>query len=409
MKANFSNIAALTLLLAASAAISSCGEADDFDYAKDGIFVTGTESDPLTKMVVEDTPSSYAVTIQTTKKATSNVHATLAIDNALVDTYNELHNTTFFAAPDGAVVLDNPEVTINAGAALSSAATVRVVSTENFEDGRTYVVPVTIKSVSGATSEEVIASSKTIYLKISRIIQFTALDNDASASSNFIFDDSKIATLTNFTYEIKVFSYGFGRGGNIKRVGAWEEKDESNASMLRFGENGYDGNQLQWVSPAGSVMSNTRFQTRRWYMVSLVYDGSAMTMYVDGVKDASVSASGKTVKFQRFELGMSWGGYCSGQFFSGRMCENRVWNRALTPTEITNGLCGVDPHSDGLVAYWKFNEGSGHIFTDATGNGYDMDWSKTSRDISENGVMTATPSAANSIRFVNDNENKCAQ
>jgi hypothetical protein len=38
-----------------------------------------------------------------------------------------------------------------------------------------------------------------------------------------------------------------------------------------------------------------------------------------------------------------------------------------------------------------------------------MDWSKTSRDVSENGNMVATPDAANAIKWVKDDINKCAQ
>ena len=72
-------------------------------------------------------------------------------------------------------------------------------------------------------------------------------------------------------------------------------------------------------------------------------------------------------------------------------------------------MCAVDPQSDGLVGYWKFNEGEGHIFHDASGHGLDMDWSKSSRDVSENGKMVATPDAANAIKWVKDDINKCAQ
>ena len=35
-------------------------------------------------------------------------------------------------------------------------------------------------------------------------------------------------------------------------------------------------------------------------------------------------------------------------------------------------LCGVDPQSEGLVAYWKFNEGAGNVITDQTGHGNDI-------------------------------------
>ena len=32
----------------------------------------------------------------------------------------------------------------------------------------------------------------------------------------------------------------------------------------------------------------------------------------------------------------------------------------------------VDPASEGLVAYWKFNEGAGNVITDQTGHGNDI-------------------------------------
>lgn len=397
------------LCVAASLMAVSCTtDGDKFDYGKKGLLVTGTETDPLVKFVVEDTPSTYAVTAKSTAKVDHDVNITFAIDTALVSTYNKANSTGFFAAPAGSVELDNPNVVIQAGSALSTAASVKVVDTSNFAEGRTYVVPVTIKEVSNAGSEQVLESSRTVYLKISRVINFYAIDNTSNTSSNFIFDDAKAVNLTNFTYEIKVYSYGFGSGGNIKRVCSFEEKNETNASMLRFGENGMDGNQLQWVSPAGSIPSTTRFAANRWYMISLVYDGSEFAMYVDGVKDAVLGAGGKSCNFQRFELGMSWGGYYSSQFFAGRIAEVRVWNRALSSSEMTNGICGVDAHSNGLVAYWKMNEGSGHIFKDVTGNGYDMDWNNTWRADNEGDLIHHTD-YGNNLKWIKDDNNKCAQ
>ena len=132
---------------------------------------------------------------------------------------------------------------------------------------------------------------------------------------------------------------------------------------------------------------------------------------MNGELDTSISGSieGGSLNFQRYEMGMSWGGYTTRQFFAHRFCEIRIWDYARSATEIKGGMCGVDPKSEGLKAYWKFNEGEGHIFRDASGNGFDMDWSKTSRDIRENGVMVATPDAANAIQWVKDDINKCVQ
>ena len=82
---------------------------------------------------------------------------------------------------------------------------------------------------------------------------------------------------------------------------------------------------------------------------------------------------------------------------------------ALLPSEIATGLCGVDVHSDGLVAYWKLNQSEGTTIYDVTGNGYDMDWTKTVRDVSENGVLVDTPDAANNLTWGIDDNNKCSE
>ena len=76
-----------TMLLGA-AMFASCSDGDDFDYNKKGIFVTGTETNTLVKFNVEDTPSTYTLTAQTTKKAESDITVDLNIDNSLVDEYN---------------------------------------------------------------------------------------------------------------------------------------------------------------------------------------------------------------------------------------------------------------------------------------------------------------------------------
>jgi len=253
--------------------------------------------------------------------------------------------------------------------------------------------------------------SKSIIIKISRLIHFAALDvNNSNLSSNFVFDDSQAIDLSTYTYEIKFYAYSLKETGTdaICRMCAWEGKNEEKANMLRFGENGNPGHSLQLVSPAGNIVSNTLFDVGKWYMLSLVYDGSSMTMYVNGEPEEKKGTSDGTTTFQRFELGMSWGGYTAKQLFSGRICEVRVWDRALSTTEMKNGICGVASDSKGLRAYWKFDEGEGHIFHDSTNNGYDMDWSKSSRDVNENGVMVELDkSSIAEGQWTNDDTNQC--
>ena len=390
-------------------ALAACdSEGDKFDYQKVGLLISGTEQVPVQRFTVDELPAAYAVTVKATRRCAKDVTVHLAIDTALVREYNKTHGTAYYPVPASCVALDDSEVTIKQGEALSTTAQVKVVNTDGFIEGATYVVPVTIRQVTG-DGGEVIESSRTIFLQISRIISFYSLENNQNASSNYIFPDDKMVNLTNYTIEFKVYSYRFGNVGNIKRVLAIEGKNEEEANMFRFGENGSAGGDiLQWVLPGGRCFSSTHFKTNRWYLVSCTYDGATFKMYVDGVEDAQASGTGKATPFQRFELGMSWGNYRTSQFFQGRLCEVRVWNRALTASEISTGFAGVNAHSEGLVAYWKMNEGEGHIFHDATGHGYDMDWTDTWRDDKENGVLVAHD-YSQYIKWVKDDNNKVAQ
>lgn len=384
--------------------VLGCTEGDKFDYGKTVVLITGTETTPVTKFLVEDTPSTYVVTASATDKVEQDVNVKFGIDHSQVEAYNNEHGTKYYTIPDGVVTLEGTDAVIQAGKSFSTPVTVKVVSTENLADDRIYVIPVTMTQVNGL---EILQPSKTIFLQISRYIHFTSLNvSNTNLYSNFIFDDEKKQQLSNFTYEIKFYSQNWHK---IARLCAFTSKNEERSSMLRFGEEGMDVNALQWVSPSGSIVSTTRFSTDRWYSLALTYDGSKLTMYVDGVKDSQGDGDGQSVDFQRFELGMSWTSYRGSQYFRGRVAEVRVWNRALRPAEIQMGLCNVDAQSEGLVAYWKMNEGEGHIFKDATGNGYDMDWTKTAREVSDGAGLTYNLDYSSAIAWDEDDNNKCIQ
>lgn len=396
----------LSLLLAATALIF-LGSCDDTDYNKSVIIITGTGSSPIVKFEVEDTPSSYVLTASSTAKVSQDVAVTFAIDNSLLEAYNAEHKTNYQPLPSSAVSLINPDAVIKSGTAASSDVTVKIVSTEDFEEGNIYVIPITITNVKGGDME-VLNASKTIFLRISRILGFNSLDmNNTSLYSNYIAPDALAIDLPNYTYEIRCLINDWHETPErISRLCSFTSKDESASNMLRFGENGYDIKSLQWVCPGGSVISSTIFNTDRWYTISLTFDGSKYVMYVDGIKDAELSGTKGSV-FQRMELGMSWETYPAKQYFNGRIAEARVWNRALSSGELKSGICRVNPKSKGLMAYWKFDDGSGHIFTDATGNGYDMDWSVTYRDTG-NGALTQFDKSG-SVNWLNDDKNKCSQ
>ncbi|MBB4038293.1 hypothetical protein GGR21_004225 [Dysgonomonas hofstadii] len=382
---------------------------NDKDYGHNAILFTGTDANPVVKFVVEEDNSSYIVTVSATEQVAEDVTVNLAIDNSLVEAYNNEYRTSYYSLPESILNLDVNQVVIKAGKAVSTEAILKVTSTADFVDGRVYVIPVTIKEVKGS-SWEVLNTSRTIYLRVSRVVQFNSLDmNNTNLYSNYIFDDNKAVDLPNYTYEVKCYINDWHTTPEqISRLIQFTSKTESQSNMLRFGENGQDINSLQWVNPGGNThISSTRFNTKQWYTISLTFDGNKYVMYVDGVKDSETSGTTSSV-FQRIELGMSWESYPTKQYFNGRIAEARVWNRALSTGEIQLGICGVDPESKGLVAYWKFDEGTGHIFHDATGNGYDIDWSNTVRDNTGNGTLNSFDKSSY-VNWLFDDENKCSQ
>ena len=400
----------LGILAACAFAFAGCVEGDFFDPSPEGIVMTGTDVNPMIKFAVEEEAATYPVTVSATGPVSEDVKVSIKIDNSLVDAYNQAYKTSYYALPDNATALSATEVIIPKGKTASEASLFSIVSRDAFQDGRIYVVPVTISTVSGG-GLGVIESSRTLYIRLATIMDFACLDiSNYSMYSNFIFEDEKAMELPTYTYEIKCMIHQYHAGNEpISRLCSFTSKDESRSMMLRFGENGQDINSLQIVSPGGNIISKTRFEVNTWYTLSLAFDGSALKFYVNGVLDSELGADCANV-FQRFELGMSWGsGYPRNQRFLGRVAEIRVWDRALSAGELQLGLCAVDASTaEGLRAYWRMNEGEGHIFHDATGNGYDMDWSQTVCDDKGNGVLNSfNNSSYVQAGWVFDDKNKC--
>ncbi|MDF1498383.1 MAG: PA14 domain-containing protein [Patescibacteria group bacterium] len=61
----------------------------------------------------------------------------------------------------------------------------------------------------------------------------------------------------------------------------------------------------------------------------------------------------------------------AGRRYAGLLDELRVYNRALYPEEIEDHYNGIFADNTGLVSYWDFDEGTGEIVGDSSGNGND--------------------------------------
>ncbi len=103
------------------------------------------------------------------------------------------------------------------------------------------------------------------------------------------------------------------------------------------------------------VQDNVALATNTWYHVALSYDASTSTLklYKNGVL-LSTNTSVQPVSGSRVYLGS----FNGDNGLQGALDEVRIWNKALTQTEIqtrmNDELSGTEP---GLVAYYNFNQG----------------------------------------------------
>lgn len=70
----------------------------------------------------------------------------------------------------------------------------------------------------------------------------------------------------------------------------------------------------------------------------------------------------------------------------GYVSEARVWAVARSAVELKNNVCWVNPLSEGLLAYWRFNQAdpdNAKRVTDLTGNGYDAVYTTTTLKFTE--------------------------
>ena len=100
-----------------------------------------------------------------------------------------------------------------------------------------------------------------------------------------------------------------------------------------------------------------------------------MIIYVNGQAQSTLDTSEigpvyfgttKSGEGRLFEIGRS---YEDVRYLDGNISECRIWNYVRTQSEIADNIYEVSPTSNGLVAYWKFDEGAGNNVKDHSVNG----------------------------------------
>ncbi|WP_294082717.1 DUF1735 and LamG domain-containing protein [Proteiniphilum sp. UBA5384] len=295
--------------------------------------------------------------------AEQDIKITYGVDNSLVDTYNEAYYETAELLPAGNYEWIETESIIYAGTVLSTESRILFKEFSQLDRDKVYVLPVTISD----TNIAVLKSARTYYYVVrgASLINVVA-DIDENYLSVKWTNPSVCNNLTQVTMEALIRVRNFDK--MISTIMGIE-----GSFLIRIGDANFPSNQIQIATNFGNFPSsdvNKGLPVNEWVHVALTFDASSRTaiIYVNGKKQSEDFLYISTVNLgnNNFFIGRS---YDDNRWLAGEISECRIWNIIRSQEEIANNPYSVDPDSEGLVAYWKFDEGAGSTVKDHSGNG----------------------------------------
>lgn len=340
--------------------IGEAAPGDAFNQQRANLLV-GTEAVELSLNIRMAAPVDQDVTVR------------LSTDESLIRQYNEANASTFQLLPSKFMEMAET-VTIPAGetSAPTTTLTIKPFTTPNNEQ---YAVPLRI-TVENSAVPTVGSSDKMLYLLTRPNIQKSIVLGQGETTTRF--KASIPADQWTFEYWIKV--------NNItgRPTGEWEGEKNRYFRSLIFGDNSapihlggsesvlfrYWADGVKKIAPTlqcqleGPYFDSSEFWwPDTWYHIAYTYDGTTMTLYKDGTEDNSKQVD-KKFNFDKLMLCSAFGWQMQVEF-----AQVRLWNKCLPANVIKDGMSRQIPaDSDGLVGYWKCDEGEGRTLKDCTAN-----------------------------------------
>lgn len=377
MKLNIRNMAlALATLLAVS-----CQKSQEY---YEGVYVVGADKLlPVANLTVDELPSAIGIKVAASCRVENNVEVEMKANPELVASFNKEYKKNYELLPQGCYQLENTTLTIEQGSSTSTGGVrLSIISREELKEGKTYVLPVSIGGLSDKNLS-VVEGSRTLYVVVKQIIITQAAD--ISNNSGYFKVDfckpSKYDTkaLKNATFEARV---RFKKMNKDSWKWCFSVMGLEENFCLRTAGSAADGWKLQLSGKSPALDSRDVLPNDKWIHLACVYDGAQnkKLIYINGELQGELADGRGTLDLTSaygqdpnaaFYIGQS---AADDRFMDGYVSEVRVWATARSAADLKNNVCWVDPLSEGLVGYWRFNEPSSdnpRMVTDLTGNGYD--------------------------------------
>ncbi|MDE6870924.1 MAG: DUF1735 and LamG domain-containing protein [Bacteroidales bacterium] len=316
------------------------------------------------------------LTVVLSDKVNSDASFVLAVDEAVLDRYNKEQGSSYELMDASMYEVGEP-VVIPAGS-YEATATVRVKAVPDGCKPGIYAIPVRLKKVSGDVDPTDVTSS---YVAAFEVLK-TSVDLPMFTGRSGLANSSFGYTLTTFTVETR---FQVSNTANRNR----DVFTNGKSVLLRFedpqnDDDNYKAHSLvQFQGDGWYLNPDKSFDPNVWQHLALTYDGTKVTLYVNGQfagsKEGSIEPNFNVVGWFGGDVDAD-GGHSVGdpQFWLNCKIiphEARVWSTCRSEAQIKNNMTGVSAKSEGLVGYWSFEKDTYTAeggFEDLTGNGHNL-------------------------------------
>lgn len=359
-----------------AALLVGCQEYDEDKHHYDNqLYISSSIFTKEIKFKAGDDKVQDGLSVAIAKPEAYDIKVIMAPAPELLPTYRmAYYDENAILLPEEYYSMPETSTVISSGAVTSAKLPIEFNNIGNLDRNETYVLPVSVQSADGIG---ILQSAKNYYY----VFRGASLVNVVcSLSKNRAYpdfnNDDRFNNLTENTMEILFKANAFPNQLNTL-MGI------EGHYLLRLGDASVPSNQLQVATSAGNLTSpDLTFESNKWYHVAVTCNKGNIKVYVNGEEKYSDRVNMRYVnlgaKHHNEDNGdrVFWVGYSYSldRFFDGVVSEVRIWNRELTADEIKAPahFYTVDPASDGLISYWKFDDGAGQTVKDHTANGYDL-------------------------------------
>lgn len=391
----FSKYVALVMALLA---VAGCDDAK-LSSIENGLYIAeaapnNTFGQQIETQLVDEGDVMKTLTVRLVRAINQDITVTLDVDQQLINDYNEKHEAAYQLLPEEFWNFERT-VTIPAGEVSAPVVnlTIKPFTTPNSE---AYAIPVRITSVTGPI-ELVGNANRILYLLTSPNKQKTLVLKSGNRTSTKFSADLPAPQWT-FEYWIK-FDNTTG-----KPTGDWV--GPANIAFRRniFADNAapvflngvllrYWADGAKKIAPClqcqldGNYFDSEEFwYPDTWYHIAYTYDGATLRLYKDGTLN-NFKADVRDFVFNNITLAESFGYRMQVEY-----AQIRLWKKCLTDNAIQEGMSRQIPgDSEGLMGYWKCDEGDGKVLKDSSPNGNNI-------------TLNGTPQWSTVVNFYHPND-----